>query len=89
MPGAVEPPVVGLDLFDQTPEIGRMIHVLGVRQFMHEQIVHHLGLQEDQRAIQAHRAAGRAATPTRALAARTRHLVRGTRDLGQIVNVEA
>src|SRR5580692_11171825 len=67
---AVQPAVVGLEGLHQAPERGRVIHVLQVRKLVDEEVPHHLGPQEDERAIEAHRAASRAAAPAGALAAK-------------------
>ena len=39
----VEPPIIRARALHQAPKAARMIHVLGVRQFVDEQITHHLG----------------------------------------------
>src|SRR5689334_15372328 len=66
---AIERLVVGLVARDGAPELARVIQSDQMAELVNEQIANDRGLEKQQRGIQAHRAAVRAATPTRALQA--------------------
>src|SRR5216684_1220663 len=59
----VQAPVFRLQLLDEPPETGRMIHVFSVSQLVYEQITDNLRREEDQRAVQADGPAGRTTSP--------------------------
>src|SRR5436190_11593957 len=66
---AIERLVVGLVACDRAPELARMIQSDQMAELVNEQIADDRGLEKQERGIQAHGAAVRAAAPTRALQA--------------------
>src|SRR5687767_11551726 len=59
--------VVGLEARDGAPELARVIQRDQMAELVHEQVAYDGGLEEQQRGVQAHGAAVRAASPSRPL----------------------